>query len=337
MNWQKVVQWISVALFGIISVGHAQAQTGLVPKEQLKMSEKKALGWSKKANIGFNASFSSSSNVVGQTDGNSQTYGLNFAGGYTFADERSEWQNSLSLKEAATRTPTQPRFVKSSDELRFESLFLRDFASLPDVGPYAKFHAHAPIFPGEDVRATPVNYTLKRRDGTTTQLSNLSSLRLSGGFKPLTTRESAGGFWKAMDNKSARLDVRLGVGAEQVAADGQWAVEGANPDGSISVKELKSLSQMGIEAAITGKGQIDERTSWSAGVETLTPFVWNKEAGERRDGFRLTTVDGFAKLTTNMTSWASLSYDYKALIQPLIVDRVQQTHMFVLNINHEIF
>lgn len=313
------------------------AQTSLVLKEPPKTLDTKVMGWSPTAALGLNAAFSSSSHVVGQANGSSQTYGTNLNSTYNFLSELSEWQNSVSYTGATTKTPTQTGYVKSRDELKIESLYLYKIPSAPDWGPYVKASIKSPIFWGQDVRSTPVTYTVVRRDGSSTSIANAKSFKLTDGFKPMTTRESAGAFWKAMDSGRIRLDFRIGMGAEQVAADGQYAVTGDNSDGSVGIKELNNISQLGLEAAITAKGKIDEKSEWSAGVETLTPFVSTKDASDRRDALRLTVVDGYAKLTNTIASWASLSYDYKLTIQPQLVDVVQQSHMFVLNVNYNLF
>ena len=314
-----------------------QAQTNLVLKEAPSYLTGKPMGWSPTANLGMNAAFSSSSNVVGQANGSSQTYGTSLDGSYNYLSATSEWQNSFSYSGATTKTPAIRAFVKSRDELKIESLYLYKIPSTPDLGPYVKVSMKTPMFWGEDVRGTPVTYTITRRDNSTSTVANATRFKLTDGFKPMTTRESTGAFWKATENARLRIDVRLGVGAEQVAASGQYAVTGTNDNGTVGISELRDISQLGIEAAIAAKGMIDEKSAWSIGLETLTPFITTKDASDRRDPLRLTVVDGYAKLTNTITSWASLSYDYKLTLQPQLVDVVQQSHLFVLNVNYNLF
>jgi hypothetical protein len=261
---------------------------------------------------------------------------LNTKGAYNFADVNSEWLNTVSYFGTTTKTPSQARFIKSSDELKLESLYLHGLPSNPNIGPYVKASAKAPIFVGQDVRANPVTYNILMRNQTSRQIQ-ASTLRLTDGLQPLTTRESTGAFWKAVDNSDIRLDFRLGIGAEQISATGQYAVTGTGAGGVVTVNELKSISQLGVEAAATANGKIDQKTGWGAGVEVLTPFVNNKDATDHRSALNLTSVDGYAKFTSNITSWASLSYDYKLTIQPQLIERAQQTHMFVLNLNYNLF
>lgn len=313
----------------------ARAQDAVL-KQEVKQIEKSKMGWNPTAKIGVNASFSSSNNVVGKPDGSNETYGVDIKGSYDFSDERSEWRNSLSYAGGFSKTLIQPRYIKSTDLLKAESLYLYTFADFSKVGSYVKVSGSAPLFFGEDVRASETTYNIKRSNNSMSTYTG-STLKLTDGFKPLTTRESTGAFWKAFNDGNVKIEVRLGIGAEQTMADGQLSVSGVDSNGSITVKELRSLSQLGVEAGLTGKGQINETTGWEIGVETLTPFVSNKETSDDRDPFRLTNIDGLAKLSSNITSWASVSYDYKATIKPQLIDRTQQSHMLVLSVNYNLF
>jgi hypothetical protein len=296
----------------------------------------KVLGWSKNANLGANLSFTSSQSVVGQTDGSSQTYGMSLKGGLNRVRETDEWRNTLSALGSTTRTPNVPRYVKSSDELKIESIYLYSLPSMPKIGPYVRAEAAAPMFKGEDVRATPSTYLVTRRDGSATTVA-ASSLRLTDGFKPLTTKEGVGFFWKAVQQDKLKVEARVGLAALQIDADGQFAVQGTGPAGEILVNELRDVNQAGVEFALTAKGKVDEKTSYEAGVETMTPFINNKLAGDNRDALRLTNVDGYAKLNSNITRWAAFGYDYKLKIQPQLQTRAEQIHMLVLTANYNLF
>jgi hypothetical protein len=320
-------------LFVLGSVNTVWAQTNAAPAEAPPVEKK--MGWTPTAALGANAAVSSVSNVVGQTDGSSQTYGLNLGSQLNHLSERSEWQNKLSYNGAATQTPALSRFVKSNDVLKYESVYLYSLEAYPKVGPYARANAEAPVFMGEDVRSAAVTYSIARRDGTTAAQTG-TTLRLTDGFRPLTTKESVGAYYKAYETPTARVDVRAGLGAEQIAAQGQLAITGTAADGSISVSELRNISQVGFETAVTGKGQLDTRTAWELGFETLTPFVTNQESNDDRGAFRLTNIDGTAKLSSNLATWAALTYSYKVQIKPQLVDRTQQTHMMVLNFNYNL-
>ncbi len=296
----------------------------------------KILGWTKTANLGLNLSFTSSNSVVGQSDGSSQTYGANLKSGWNHVTEKDEWRNTLSYIGATTRTPSVPRYLKSSDELKLESIYLYSLPNHPDIGPYVRGEAAAPMFKGEDVQSTPKTYHVSRSNQAD-QLVAASSLRLTDGFKPLTTKEAAGFFWKAVQKENLKVEARAGIAALQINANGQLTVGGPNAAGELQVKELRDVNQTGVELALTAKGKIDEKSSYEAGIETMTPLINNKLKGDRRTSTELTNVDGYAKLTSNITSWASFAYDYKLKIQPQLQVRAQQIHMLVLNVNYNLF
>ncbi len=290
------------------------------------------MGWSKTAILGVNLALSSSESVVGQTDGSSHTYGTNLKGTLNHLSERDEWRNALTLLGATTRTPSIPRYIKSNDEAKLESIYLFPIPSFPTLAPYVRGEASAPIFKGEDVRATSSVYRLTNRPAGA-QLVTGTSLRLTDGFRPLTTKEGVGVLWKAVNDPRLKIEARSGFGALQVAANRQLSVQETNAAGEIVVVELTDVNQAGLELGLSAKGKIQEQSSYEIGVETLTPFINNKQTFDDRDAIGLTNVDGYAKLSSKINDWASLGYDYKLKIQPQLQVPAQQIHMMVLNIN----
>jgi hypothetical protein len=294
------------------------------------------MGWSQTANLGVNLSFASSQSVVGQTDGSSQTYGTSLKGSALHLTDHDEWRNSLSILAATSRTPTVPGYVKASDEAKLDTLYLYPLPSFPKVGPYAKAEASAPMFKGEDVRAATTTYQITRRDSSLTSVTS-NKLRLTDGFKPLNTKEGVGFLWKAVDQDRMHLETRVGFGALQISAKGQYAIVGPTETGGVAVNELSDVNQAGLELGVSAKGKIEENSAYEFGVETLTPFINNKSAGDNRDAVGLTDVDAFAKLTSNINRWAAFGYDYKLKIQPQLQVRAQQIHMLVVNVSHNLF
>ena len=295
-----------------------------------------APGWQNSAKLGTNLSLSSSQDVVGQTSGTSETYGLNLKGEFKRNGTWDEWRTETSLITATTRTPNVSRFVKSSDELKLNTMYLRYIDEAKTYGPYARVEAAAPMFKGEDTQATAKPYIVKQRSGATTTTGAQSSYRLTDGFKPLTTKESLGMFWKAVNTERLKVEARLGAAALQISANGQYTAKGTNSAGQVMINELRDVNQAGLEAAVAVKGRVDDKSAYELGVESMTPFVNNKEAGDKREAIELTNVDAYVKLTSNITSWASFGYDYKLKLQPQLVERAQQIHMIVLNMNYNL-
>jgi len=294
----------------------------------------KVMGWSKNANVGANLSMSSSQDVVGQTDGTSQTYGINSKAGFNHNRERSEWRNDISLTGATTKTPTVPRFTKSADEFKLATIYLYSLENHPKLGPYARGEASAPVFKGEDVRSAPKTYRFLDTGSSETG----DSVRLTDGFKPLTTKEAVGMFYKPVQKENLKVEARIGLAATQIAASGQYSVKGVNSTtGEVELSPLSDVSQAGSEIGISIKGKANENSTYEVGAEAMTPWVNNKRSGDDRDAVRLTNIDAFVKLSSNLTKWATFGYDYKLKIQPQLVDRAQQIHMFVVNVNYNLF
>lgn len=306
----------------------AAAATSTPPPE-------KVMGWSKAANLGVNLSFTSSESVVGQTDGSSQTYGTSLKGSLNRLSETDEWRNSFSILASTTRTPSIPRYIKSSDEAKLESLYLYPISGYPRLAPYVRGEVSAPIFKGEDVRGTASTYRITNRPPAD-QLVTGTSLRLTDGFKPVTSKEGVGALYKAVDTDRLKVEARSGFGALQINAANQLAVQGTNEAGEIVVNELTDINQAGLELGLFAKGKIQEQSGYEIGVETLTPFINNKVAGDDRDAIGLTNIDGSVKLSSNINNWAAFGYDYKLKIQPQLQVPAQQIHMLVLNINHNL-
>lgn len=329
---------VFIALLTTLTTALAHADTSVwgAHKDLSRGPAKSAettLGWSYKGHASANFSFSSSQDVVGQTDGSSETYGINLKSSLIHLRAHDEWRNEFSLSESTTKTPNVPRFVKSSDELKLGSTYLYFLPNNPKLGPYARAEAAAPVFKGEDIRSEAKTYRIYDQGGASSSQA-ASGLRLTDGFRPLTTKEAVGFFYKPIQREDLKVEARLGAAALQIKAAGGYAVKGVNAVGEVEVNPLSDVSQAGVEAALSVKGQFHKNAGYEASIESLTPFVSDKKSGDDRDALRLTNVDGTAKLISQLNSWASMSYDYKLKIQPQLVDRAQQIHMLVLTVNY---
>lgn len=299
---------------------------------EFKLTEKKELGWKPTATVSALYSYSSSENVIGQTDGVGLVYGLNFKGTYTRIAELSEWRNTLSYSGTTTKTPTLPRYVKSSDELKLETIYLKSLPDKPTIGPYVRGEIATSAFRGEDVRSGPTTYVITNSDGSVRGTQTEGTLALTNAFKPFAIKESGGFFWKPENNEKMTLELRAGLGAMHVFAKDQLAVQDNSNTSAIEVVELKSFTQTGIEFGAVFKGKIDEKTSYELAAESLTPLI--KEKGEKRSSIRLTNYNAMAKLSTQINNWISISYDFKLKMQPQLLEKSQVQQMLVLNINY---
>lgn len=310
------------------------AQTDLVAKKEIPLDEKAQEGWTPKLKLSTNVSLQSSKQVVGQTDGDTYTIGGKIESAMNHKKDTKEWRNSLDYAGATTRTASLPRYVKSSDSLKFETTYLYGLESMPKLGPYVKGSAETAVFKGEDVRAKTVTYS-----GTGINSVTADSYRLTDGFKPLTTKEAVGFFYKFIDRKNTKLEARMGLGGVQVSADGQLYVKKAD-DTTVTLDTLESYSQSGLEYGLVWTGQWNETSSYSLTADFLTPFGTDIKAGKPCDDCKdleLTNVDIKASASTKVSDWATLAYEYKALKQPQLFNKFQIQHGLVLNIVYDVF
>ncbi len=294
-------------------------------------------GWHPKLDLGSNLSIGSSKNVIGQLDGDSKAYGVSLLTEMNYRKDLHELQTSLQYTGATSSTPALPRFVKSNDELKLKTLYIYSFDSQPRIGPYIRAEARAAVFLGEDVRAEDQTYLITDQSGNLESKSNISTLRLTDGFKPLTTTEAAGMFFYWIEKDNLLLTSRLGLGAQQVEASGQFALADDEDTPEIEVSELPSYSQLGFEGGLTLNAKFDEKTSLSLNFDFLTPIDPELETGDNRSDFDMTNIEFTVKLSSKLYDWLSVKYEYLLREQPQLLDETQTTHFFGLNFDYSVF
>lgn len=327
---------ISFVAFALVAQSALAQIDGATLKEEAKQSEKTEFGWKKKLILGGSLSMGSSDNVIGQPDGETNTFGFNIDGQLNRVGERDEWRNSVKIGESATRTPAIPRYTKVSDELKLETLYLHTLESTPWFGPYAKASVETAIFKGEDIRAEPTTYEFFNSEDVSQGTVSETTLRLTDGFRPLTTKESVGGFFKILTQPTRTLEARAGLGAIQVEADDQRVIKGKTDAGNIKVVQLESYDQVGIEGGFAFKGTFDDKTSYSLEGEFLSPVVTKQKAGDDRSKFELTNWELKGRLTSKIYDWLSLDYTAKVFKQPQLLDKTQAQTLLLLSLTYQL-
>lgn len=328
---------LTVVSFTLMSSAGAQIQINdIAPKEALARNNQLPDGWHPTLKVGANLSFGSNSNVIGQAEGDTTTMGGTVEGQLIYKGGPQEWRQKLNLAEATTKAPTLPRPLKSKDELKYETIYLRGLESFPRIGPFARASIETQLFVGHDVRETALPYAVRKPDGSIRNVTT-DTLKLTDAFAPLTTRESVGFFYKIAEHTDFKAEVRLGLGAMQVAAKGQLALRDDPKTAVIEVAELTNLDQVGAEAGITFSGTVDEVTSYSFGLDLLTPFAPNLRAGDNRTDLEMTNIDGKFDVTSRIYSWAHISYELRVRKQPQLLDDFQIQHFLLLNFSYSIF
>jgi hypothetical protein len=332
-------------------VGTATAIQGVTPtyvdKPDFNNSSRKE-GWDPRISVGATGSFANNSNVAGQLNGSSFSFGYKLDAGADYNHGRHEWRNTLSMNAGVTRTPAIDAFVKTNDTASIESIYL--YHIIPWFGPFARVSVNTSMFRGVDVRPVPAGYVpgtkvvypVKNPDTTMatpfvltpdcTTGTCFTELPLSDPFRPLTFKQSIGLFVQPYQTTPLTVELRGGAGAQEVIANDQLAVVIDPMTQAVSYQRLETANQIGPELALSLWGSfVDKRVTYKIDADAMTPVVHGTlPPGDTRNAFQLTNVQLDASLHFKLVEWASLDYQFKALRQPQVLDAFQVQNTLLL-------
>ncbi len=317
--------------------GTAVAISGVTPVYVDKANftkDSRPEGWGTRASVGATGAFANNGGVVGQADGSSFSLGLKGDAGLDYNHEKHEWRTTLGVAASVTRTPVIDQFVKTSDNLNLDTIYL--FHAVPWFGPFALGSFNTSMFAGADVEAAPVSYVITNADGTKQAPIANTHLSLSDPFRPLTFKESAGVFVQPYQSVPATIELRVGAGAQEVLADGQLAVTATSglgtPTAEVDLKQLSNANQLGPEVAASVWGVIlGKAITYKVNFDAMTPAAHSAlAAGDTRGPFALTNVQVDGKVSFHFVEWASLDYQLRAIRQPQVVDNFQIQNTLLL-------
>ena len=293
-------------------------------------------------------SMSDTQKVVGQLDGTTINLGVKIDAHADVIQDAHEWRNGVLVNAGVTKTPAIPEFIKNTDALQLESIYL--YHVKPWIGPFARFRLDTAMFAGTDVRAAPTNYKITKADGSVTQTcdpatgANCTTTRLplSDGFQPLSLKQSVGAFAQPYKSVPVNAEVRLGLGAQEIFAEHQFAVTDVadtadncpaagdptqkSSTACIEVTELTNVFQTGLEANLELWGSVyDSKINYRLYAGLLAPFAHGAlpkaytDAGGKDDVGQLTNIDLGANVNVKIVEWASLGYEFKAVRVPALL------------------
>ncbi len=326
--------FILVSSLFVANLASAQTPLTIKDKKSLEAAKKVDKPWMPALKVSSQLQFGSSQSVIGQVDGDTTTVGFNLNSGLNYREGSSDWRQTFTYAGATSKSPSLPKFVKSSDEVNYRSLYIYHFKKTKWISPYFDVSAKAPVFKGEDVRAEATTY--QNLDTGETLLSD--TFRLTDGFKPLTTKQSIGAISEVIKKKNQSLLVRLGFGALQVDADNQLVLsDDSATENIIEVKRLRSYSEAGIEAGLEFSGKWDKKSSYALKLDILYPLNPSKEEGDERSDIDLTNVDASLTIASKIYDWASVEFISKAIRQPLLLNDWQLQNNLQLKFNYDFF
>jgi hypothetical protein len=294
------------------------------PNQKVEGLTKKHEGWKKKIDLGASFSLSSNSSVVGSTEGTTLAMGATIKSSFDWARGSHEWLNSFNLQEIFTYSSSIDEFVKTTDEIKLRSAYLYHISSIPWLGPFGELKLKTALFRGRDVRNKDVTYLTKRLDGTIDSKAGVNSLRLTDAFAPLTLEQMIGAFARPIKKDNMSLEVRLGFSAKQTFANNQKALNDDSDTDEIEVKELEDIYQGGPALGVFFEGNLlAKKLLYYAQFESMLPAINNKAADDDSNAAELTNLAFEAGFSLKVVSWASLSYSFKAIREPQLLDKWQ--------------
>ena len=312
----------------------ASAQGDLVPEKKLE-EKKKSDGWDLLLTPGLSMSLSDNRAVIGQPEGLTMTVGVSIASGANLRRESHEWRNSLNITELFTHTPELEEFVKSTDLVKLESVYL--FHLYKWLGPFAKLNLDSVLLEGFDVRPSTVTWTIARADGSTESRTG-RHLRLTDGFEPLTLKETAGFFAKPYESDRLNVEGRLGFGGMHVFADGGLAVGDDDTTPEIEVAEWTRFGQAGALVRAPARGRpYDKKLTYRVGAEIMIPFINDLDTEDDRSITELTNIEIGATISFKVFEWLAIDYVFRALRQPQLLDEWQIQNNLLLTASYSFF
>lgn len=330
--------WLATVLLAVAAIPiPTRAQSDPVQADKAEKVKAEPDGppsdWTGSLSIGGNANVTSNEDVVGQTDGLYQVYGLTVSGETTYRNRADGFRGQLLINETFAQTPSIGQFVKNTDSVDVEGIYNRYLLSWS--GLFGRLGVQSTIFENFSVTGSPRAYRIARPDGSVSTRSATTRFQLSDAFRPTSLNQSIGLFASPYESTEFNLRTRLGVGARETFARGVLVVDDDEETSELDVRELESVYQGGVQAFVGANGSFPERNlTYEAGATGLLPILNNDP--EDRSAVDLTRVGVTAGLTFAAFDWLSTSYNLEVTRDLQLVDATQVQHNVLLTLKYDL-
>lgn len=321
-------------IFSFASVNaFAQPKKTRYLPEKVKAAAVRDIGWDAHLSLGASASLSSSHKVLGQADGETYTLTFQLNSGLDYINGDHEWRNTFKMAQTVARTPAIDDFIKTSDIIAFESLYLWMIPSARWMGPFARFQLNTSMFPTYDVRAGDVSYVAK--DGSPVRFAD--KLRIGGPFEPLTLKETLGMFARPIKRKDLSVEFKAGFMARQtfVRGNDNYVVDDDDKTPEVEVTILDNAYQAGPSLGVLAKGMTyGNKITYYFDAETMLPVV-NDYDGPLNTA-ELTNIAIEAGLSVKVFAWMSVDYVFRFIREPQLLDANQVQNNVLLTFTYTV-
>lgn len=330
----KTASFLLVVAVLTLGAADAFAQADIIPDKMLEEVHK-IEGWDFLLTPSASLAISDNRSVVGQAEGLTMTVGAKLAAGTFFRKKAHEWRTTLDVTELFSHTPSLEEFVKSTDIVKLESIYL--FHLLKWLGPFARVNLDSTLLEGFDIRPERVTYNITYLDGTSETRSGFR-LRLNDGFEPLTLKEAVGFFAKPFEGKAFNLEGKLGFGGLHVFVNDGLTVKDDGGTPEIEVMELEGFTQAGGVLDLAAFGEMyDKKLTYRVGAEIMLPFINDLQEGDDRGIGELTNIEFNATVSFKVLEWLSIDYVLRVVRLPQLLDEWQVQNNLLVTASYTVF
>lgn len=340
---RKILGCGVVASLAIASPASAEEGTAFVPEERVGTGGKPdGVEW--RVDAALNMTLSDNRNVIGQDEGTTITFGYKTAAQLDARSDGHEIRNRALVAATIAYSPVIEDFRKPRDEINYEAIYL--YHVVDQFGPFVRAAVQTAMLQNFDARRGPTTYTVARNDGTTDTFTLgcptdatgapvpcTRRLPLTDPWTPTRLKQSIGLFGQPFASQPFSVEARAGVGAREVFADGQLAINDDADTPEVEVTELRDTWQTGGEGVVELWGDVeDKKVTYRASVEVLVPFAQSEAPpAEDKSIVEYTVVEVKAAIGFRLVSWATIDYELGVLREPLVLDTWQVRNQLLLN------
>ena len=320
------ILFVLVCFFGFYAASEPELSTEVKSK------------WKFKTSLGLNLGYTFNQTFIGLQNGQAFSPGFQLDEVVHLHAMPHSWRTEFSLSEAWTLTTPQTVFVKSSDSLYLKTHYL--YHVLKWFGPHVAAKVRTSIFPGEDVEALSTTYTITdaktgvKTTDTSTGSDGTYKFSLTSPFMPLILEQDVGVFFQPYHREELELELRTAATMRESLGKGQRILTAHGVVyNNTPVRQLDNVYELGPSVTLHLKGELfEKKLSYRFTCDVLWSFLQTPVASfhsTNRLSYDLSTGIGF-----NLLPWLALHWQFKAILNPAVLDQTQLMSNLILSVHY---
>ena len=258
--------------------------------------------------------------VAGATDGLTFGGDLFFDFDLLFDRELHYLSAQLQIEAGMILLPDLEDWRKTLDYADLAAIYVLQLH--PRVGPYINFEYDTHMLPGHDYLAEPREVVLLDENGDELErIPDVERVSLGRSFSRNDLREGIGANWRALRSRYLDLDLRLGVGFQQLITNDLYRRSDDEDTAALEYRRAQPFTHReGIDLGIVAAGSLTGWLSYDVEFALLEPF----------NDFANPVINLDLTLTIRLFSYASLNYLLRVRRDIVIVEDGAQVDQALL-------